>query len=82
MQTFALMLSCIDNRSLSVDDEEELLYGDSSLVQDAALQEAQLSNIRRPRYLGIYLFILSLMLTITEQILFTKIAVKWRQQPS
>ena len=70
------MLSCIDNRSLSVDDEEELLYGDSSLVQDAALQEAQLSNIRRPRYLGIYLFILSLMLTITEQILFTKIAVK------
>ena len=76
MQTFTLMLSCIDNRSLSVDDEEELLYGDSSLVQDAALQEAQLSNIRRPRYLGIYLFILSLMLTITEQILFTKIAVK------
>ena len=72
MQTFTLMLSCIDNRSLSVDDEEELLYGDSSLVQDAALQEAQLSNIRRPRYLGIYLFILSLMLTITEQILFTK----------
>ena len=72
------MLSCIDNRSLSVDDEEELLYGDSSLVQDAALQEAQLSNIRRPRYLGIYLFILSLMLhlTVTEQILFTKIAVK------
>ena len=76
MQTFTLMLSCIDNRSLSVDDEEELLYGDSSLVQDAALQEAQLSNIRRPRYLGIYLFILSLMLAITEQILFTKIAVK------
>ena len=78
MQTFTLMLSCIDNRSLSVDDEEELLYGDSSLVQDAALQEAQLSNIRRPRYLGIYLFILSLMLhlTVTEQILFTKIAVK------
>ena len=76
MQTFTLMLSCIDNRSLSVDDEEELLYGDSSLVQDAALQEAQLSNIRRPRYLGIYLFILSLMLTITEQIPFTKIAVK------
>ena len=76
MQTFTLMLSYIDNRSLSVDDEEELLYGDSSLVQDAALQEAQLSNIRRPRYLGIYLFILSLMLTITEQILFTKIAVK------
>ena len=72
MQTFTLMFSCIDNRSLSVDDEEELLYGDSSLVQDAALQEAQLSNIRRPRYLGIYLFILSLMLTITEQILFTK----------
>ena len=58
MQTFTLMLSCIDNRSLSVDDEEELLYGDSSLVQDAALQEAQLSNIRRPRYLGIYLFFL------------------------
>ena len=57
MQKFTLLLPCLGNRSLSVDDEEELLYGDSSLVQDAALQEAQLSNIRRTRYLEIILVI-------------------------
>jgi len=37
-------------KSLSVDDEEDLLYGESSLMNDAAMQEAQLANIRRPSF--------------------------------